>query len=86
MKIDLEWDLETEKNNESATIKIVSKSLKGYVNFSSAQTFYKKITKIEFNTDSSWLIKQLYNTIDYGKIEPIYSLINFDEKMVTIGY
>ena len=86
MKIELEWDIETEKNEESASVKIILKSLRGYVNFASAQTFYRKTTKIEFNTDSSWSIKSKHETIDYTKIEPVYSLIDFDSRMVNIEY
>jgi hypothetical protein len=86
MKIDLDWDIDIEKKEDSALIKIALKNIKGYVSYFSSKTDYKKTIKIEFNTDSSWLLKSKYETITQVHIEPVKSIIDFDSKCVNIEY
>jgi len=90
MKIELDWDINIEKKDDSALGKIILKNLKGYVSYFSSKPVYKKTTKIEFNTDSSWLLKSKYETItealDFICIEPVKAIVDFDSKCVNIEY
>jgi len=86
MNIDIEWDIETEKTNENVSVKPIVKSLKGFVSFTTTQPSYKKVTKMEFTTDLSWTINSKTETINLPEIQPMYSLIDFDEKRVIISY
>jgi len=86
MKIECEWDINIEKKEDSALVKISIENLKGYVTYFSSKTDYKKTIKIEFNTDSSWLLKSKYETITEVHIEPIKAIIDFDSKIINIEY
>jgi hypothetical protein len=86
MKIELDWDINIEKKEDSALVKIELKNLKGYVSYFSSKPDYKKTIRIEFNTDSSWLLKSKYETITEVHIEPVKSIIDFDSKCVNIEY
>lgn len=86
MNIELEWDLELEKNKDNASLNIVFKNIKGNVSFSANYDNYKKNTKIDFSSDSSWTILSKDEMVNFRRIEPTSSVINFDEKRVIIEY
>ena len=86
MNIELEWDIEMEKNSNSVSVKIILEKIKGTVSFSSNHEHYKKITKIDFSSDSNWVLLSKNETINHQQIEPICSKIDFDERRVTIEY
>jgi hypothetical protein len=93
MNIDLDWDIDFVKNDDNASIFLRFKNVKGFVSFSTIQTNYKKSTTIEINADSTWqdhwyeMPKTAgYECLCIGQIQPIYCIINLDEKRVTIGY
>lgn len=85
MNIVLDWDVELEKTEDSVSVKTILTNLKGFVSFITQNPNYKKNTRIDFSTDSSWILKSKFPA-DLQKIEPVYSLIDFDEKRVTIEY
>lgn len=86
MNIVIEWDTELTKTEESVSLNIKLKNIKGTISFSSQNTGYKKKTSIDFNSDSSWVFVSKNETINIDRIEPVYSLINLDDKVVTIEY
>jgi hypothetical protein len=86
MDIVIDWDAELTKTDEIISLEIKLKHIKGTISFSSQNTGYKKKTSIDFSSDSSWVFVSKNETINIGRIEPVYSLINLDEKVVTIEY
>ena len=88
MEILIDWDIEINKKEDSATIKYIYKSVSGNFTIEEQSELYKKSTTYKICIDGTWEISTIpiFDGSNSENISPTSCIINFDNKSAKIKF